>query len=82
MINMKTVQRYCSDDISEIENYQQAIDSDEMWSCHHRLETDGEYITQAELIRRNLYYSRPASELIFLKDSEHKALHGSLHPKS
>lgn len=31
---------FCSDKISEIENYDIAKDSSEMWVCHHRLETD------------------------------------------
>ena len=73
---------YCSD-IENVENFEKAkADNFKGWSCHHRLEThnsDGERrlvdITQAELIALGMYYNRPASELIFMKHSEHSSLH-------
>lgn len=66
-----------------IENYDKAIaDITQIWECHHRLEThtsDGERrlvdITQKELIALDMYYDRPASELIFLTTLDHKRLH-------
>ena len=66
-----------------IENYDKAVaDNTQVWDCHHRLEThssDGEKrfvdISKAELIALNMYYDRPAEELIFLKGAEHKSLH-------
>ena len=74
--------RYCKD-YENIENYQKAkTDNFKGWSCHHRLEThnsDGERrlvdITAAELQALGMYYHRPASELIFLTESEHSSLH-------
>ena len=52
------------------------------WQCHHRLEThtsDGERrpvdITKKELIALDMYYHRPANELIFLTTLEHLRLH-------
>ena len=43
MINEKCAKRYCSDDISLIENYQAAIsDEEKMWDIHHRRECDSE----------------------------------------
>ena len=81
MIKGKNVKRYCCEDISLIENYNEAINSDEMWQCHHRLEIELNKSKQ-ELIDIDLYYNRPASELIFLTRSEHKALHMSVHRKN
>lgn len=69
-----------------IENYDKALaDNFEGWDIHHRLEThtsDSELrpvaITRDELIALDMYYARPASELIFLTRSEHTKLHRSL----
>ena len=76
-----TFERYCKD-YENIENYEKAkADNFKGWHCHHRLEThnsDGERrlvdITQAELIALNMYYHRPAEELIFLTTREHNAI--------
>lgn len=80
MICNKTVRRFCSDDITKIENYYFAIaDTNRVWHCHHRLElgNNGEVISRSDLISNGLYYHRPASELIFLTKSEHMSLHKS-----
>ena len=75
MINIKRVSKYCKEDLSLIENYDKAInDQTQIWDCHHRLETD-KNLSRQYLINNDLYYSRPASELIFLTRSEHTALH-------
>lgn len=69
---------YCSEDISLIENYEQAVSSDKKWVCHHRFEIqDGKLISYLELKEKGLYFKRPASELIFLSETEHKKLHGT-----
>lgn len=47
-----------------------------MWDCHHRLEID-ENKTQPQLKAEGRYYNRPASELIFIPESEHHKLHMS-----
>ena len=73
---------YCKD-YENIENYEAAKkDNFKEWCCHHRLEThnsDGERrlvdITTEELQALGMYYNRPASELIFMKHSEHSSLH-------
>ena len=73
---------YCKD-YENIENYEKALaDNFKNWDCHHRLEThnsDGERrlvdITRDELKALGMYWHRPASELIFLKHSEHSSLH-------
>lgn len=77
------MERYCCDDIRLIENYDLALrDEDRMWACHHRLETHDEngnlrdkFVARQELIDKGLYYSRPASELIFMTVKDHMALH-------
>ena len=74
-------ERYCKD-YENIENYEAAKkDNFKGWDCHHRLEThtsDGERrlvdISAAELNALGMYYNRPASELIFLTESEHSSL--------
>ena len=77
MINEKQAQKYCNTSISEIENYEKAVnDTTHMWHCHHRLEcVDGVFTPLAELKKKDLYYNRPASELIFLTVSAHRSLH-------
>lgn len=78
MINKKIndLQVYCCDDISQIENYDKAInDNTQTWHCHHKLEIEL-HKEAKELKEMGLYYNRPAEELIFLTQSEHKSLHG------
>ena len=76
------VKRYCKN-FKDIENYEKAkSDNFKGWHCHHRLEThtsDGERrlvdITKKELIALDMYWHRPADELIFMKGYEHRLLH-------
>ena len=76
MISETNVKKYCAEDISLIENYKEAVSSKELYHCHHRLEIqDDKCYFAKELKQMNLYYGRPASELIFLKVREHKDLH-------
>lgn len=75
---LRDARRYCSDDISKVENYDKAMtDLGVRYDCHHRLEigNNGEAISYKDLIAHGLYYHRPASELIFLTKSEHNRLH-------
>ena len=73
MINIYVAQGYCKDDISLIENYDQAIaDMTQTWDCHHRRET---IYSRSGLIEIGEYYNRPACELIFLTPFEHRRLH-------
>ena len=74
--------RYCSD-IENVENFEKAkADNFKGWQLHHRLETwtsDGERrsadITKKELIYLDMYFNRPAEELIFMTTKEHRQLH-------
>ena len=79
IINAKA---FCAEDITNIENYEKALNSEEKYVCHHRLEThtsDGERrkvdISREELIALCMYYHRPAEELIFMVTGEHTKLH-------
>lgn len=73
----ETLCRYCSEDISHIENYDKAVnDKEHLWDCHHRAEIlpCGRY-SRESLIKVGLYWNRPASELIFLRHDAHMRLH-------
>lgn len=66
---------YCKEDISQIENYDKAVnDKSQIWICHHRTEIWWNCTSQ-ELKDNECYYNRPAKELIFLTRSEHATLH-------
>lgn len=75
MISNRSVKGYCCEDITLIENYEQAInDKTQTWDCHHRLETDEQKSIQ-ELKDEGRYYNVSANELIFLSPSDHHKLH-------
>ena len=84
MINERHVSAFCNEDISNIENYEQAInDKTQMWDCHHRLEIQGQFRNSTALLKKcGLYYNVPAWQLIFLTHSEHSKLHyrGEMNP--
>ena len=74
MITIKTAKKYCSEDISKIENYALAVnDKTRTWVVHHRAEIlpCGRY-KQVTLKKFGLYWNRPADELVFMLDTEHK----------
>lgn len=77
MISLRWVEKYCAEDISKIENYNEAIkDKTKIWNCHHRLEIQGDEVYSPDQLKEmGLYYHRPASELIFLTKEEHNTLH-------
>lgn len=75
MINEFYAKQFCSEDISLIENYDLAVaDVNITWHCHHKLELEL-HKSRHDLISVNLYYNRPASELIFLTPKDHHSLH-------
>lgn len=77
MISETQVKRYCSEDISNIENYDKAInDKTQIWDIHHKLEVQGQFYNSANLLNRcGIYYNVPASQLIFLTHSDHMRIH-------
>ena len=80
----KTYGHIC-DNIENVENYEKAkADNFDGWICHHRLEThfsDGTerpknaQMSVEELIALDMYYHRPAEELIFLTREKHQNVH-------
>ena len=78
MISESAAKKYCCEDISLIENYKEAVNSNEKWECHHKLEIELNKSVQ-ELKDLNLYFNRPANELIFLTKSEHIKIHNSIN---
>lgn len=79
MIKEGNAKKYCCEDISLIENYQEAIaDQKRMWDIHHRRECDENgktLFTKKQLVEMNLYFKRPAAELIFVTRSMHWKMH-------
>ena len=72
--------QYCCEDLSLIENYNEAVaDKENIWVCHHRKETDLG-MKSFELMANGLYFNRPASELIFLTRDVHAKLHAGVVP--
>lgn len=75
-------EQYC-DELEKVENYEKALAGNFIgWDCHHRLEThnsDGERravdLLSEELKALDMYYHRPAEELVFLNKSVHRSLH-------
>lgn len=62
MINEKQAKKYCREEISAIENYEQAVnDKSQTWDLHHKLEIQGPFTNSRELlIKCGLYYNVPA----------------------
>lgn len=88
MIDKYRANKYCCEDISKIENYEEAVnDTTQTWQIHHkdeiRILTSGMtvYRTEQELIENGRYYDCPANELIFLTKSVHSQLHMKYRPK-
>lgn len=73
------LQKYCSEPLTQIENYEKAkLEDFKGWCIHHRLELHPDCsvrFTSTALKKFNFYYNRPARELIFLRNSEHTSIH-------
>lgn len=78
--NSHTQAFFAPNELRKIENFQDAYnDGFKDWHIHHRLEInpDGSYGKPMEqLLKENLYYHRPAHELIFLTENQHLKMHG------
>lgn len=77
MIHEQNANAFCGEDISNIENYEKAVDDKtQTWDCHHRAEIlpCGRFGVD-DLKKFGLYFHRPASELIFLTRADHIKLH-------
>lgn len=88
-MNQKDDYTYCRETIENVENYEKAkADNFKGWQLHHRLETHDrwgnmreEEIPRIILKSLGLYYYRPASELVFMTNSEHRKLHNKIMRK-
>jgi hypothetical protein len=69
---IRNIKKYCREPIESIPGYHEAITSHEKYDCHHINELT---FTKDELIKMNMYYNRPASELVLITHSEHMKLH-------
>ena len=75
---------FCYEPLELVENYQQALaEGFAGWCMHHRLEIqpDGTRVSMKELKDKGLYYGRPASELVFMRTTEHNRLHITIFNK-
>lgn len=70
---MQLLRKYCREPIEDIKGYEEALNSTEKYHCHHINELT---FTKYELVKMNMYYNRPASELVLIIELEHKHLHG------
>ena len=70
--NIKQANRYCRDDYRTIRGYDDAVKSPHRSCIHHINELT---FTSDELKKMNMYYNRPASELIWLSYSDHSKWH-------
>lgn len=77
----KTSAAFCDDSLSNIEGFEKAsTDMTQWYVLHHRLETE-RGLSARQLIEMDLYYARPASELIFITRKEHARIHGEARRK-
>ena len=70
--------KYCSEPLDKIEHYEEALaENFKGWCIHHRLEikSDGTRVSAKELIDNGLYFHRPASELVFMREHDHRSMH-------
>ena len=69
--------KYCCEPLELVESYAAAeADNFAGWCIHHRLEIQQDKrVSRQELKDKDLYFHRPASELVFMKVSEHHSLH-------
>lgn len=70
----RDIKLYCCEDISNIENFEVAEKSKELYDCHHKKEIELN-VSAKDLKKMGLYWNRPANELIFIKHTEHASIH-------
>lgn len=66
------LKRYCREPLENIKGYRESVEADGRYDCHHINELT---FTKDELIKMNMYYHRPASELVFMKAEDHSKWH-------
>lgn len=74
MISIENSKKFCCEDISLVENYKEAVKSSEQYDLHHKL---GLWFNKQWLKDNGFYYEQRAEMLIFMKETEHVALHNA-----
>lgn len=69
---IKNWKRYCREPIEHIAGFEEATKNPGRYECHHINELT---FTRDELMKMNMYYNRPASELIIMTKEDHKKWH-------
>lgn len=69
---IRNLKRYCREPIENIKGYKEAVEGKGRYDCHHINELT---FTMDELIKMDMYYNRPASELVIMYCSDHKKWH-------
>lgn len=79
MINEHIVKKYCRGDITQIENYNDAIADSKMWHCHHRMEVqpDDTILDAQWMIDHDIYFDLDPCMLVFLTKHDHMSLHAN-----
>lgn len=72
MINVRQAKEFCCENISLIENYNEAFTSNEKWDVHHKL---GLWFDRQWLIDNGFYFDQRSEMLTFIKYDEHRRLH-------
>lgn len=79
LINDYHLPYFAPGELAKIVNYEKASkDGYKGWHLHHRLELNPDgttYKPKEILIQEDIYYQRPATELVFLTVAEHRAMH-------
>lgn len=85
---MNYLNRVVFGNITDVDGYEEAVNSEKLYELHHKLETptfyglnpesfglSKFYNTPEDLKDKNLYFQRPPEELIFLEQNQHRNLH-------
>lgn len=71
-LNLINWSNYCREPIENIKGYNEALNNPGRYDCHHINELT---FTKDQLKKMNMYYHRPASELVIMSHSEHRRWH-------
>lgn len=83
MICLENVKRFCDGYVRDIPGYSEAVNSPDMWDCHHtqEIQPDGTVLTKAWMVAHKIYYKVLPCQLRFMRHSDHVSLHNA-HPSA
>lgn len=73
MFSKRQAQVYCCEPMQSIDGFEEASSSVEKYDIHHKFEYMG--LSSNDLIELDMYYHRPACELMFVLRSKHSSFH-------